>query len=135
MFPINNIPIVILFDSGATDSFLSRGFATQNNFSVSFLDEPVVVQTPGGMLKAKAVCKDLEIEIYGVKFPASLMLLESRGIDAILGVDWLTQHDVHLSFKTRIVSLINPEGKAIRFTAGGMPSKKAVLCARSPPQK
>src|SRR4051812_29061662 len=126
MFPINNIPATILFDSGATDSFLSWGFATRNNFSVYFLDEPVVVQTPGGMLKTNAVCKDLEIKIYEVKFPASLMLLESRGIDAILGVNWLTQHDVHLAFKTRIVSLINPEGKAIRFTAVGMPRKMEV---------
>src|ERR1041385_1040671 len=87
MFPINNIPAAILFDSGATDSFLSWGFATQNNFSVSFLDEPVVVKTPRGILRASAVCKDLVIEIYGVKFPASLMLLESKGLDAILGVD------------------------------------------------
>src|ERR1041385_7681718 len=87
MFPINNIPAAILFDSGETDSFLSRSFATQNKFSISFLDEPVVVKTPGGMLRASTVCKDLEIEIYGVKFPASLMLLESKGLDAILGVD------------------------------------------------
>src|SRR3954471_20415588 len=55
IFPINNMPAAILFDSGATDSFLSRGFATRNNFSVSFLDEPVVVQTPGGMLKTNAI--------------------------------------------------------------------------------
>ena len=68
----------------------------------------MVVKTAGGMLRASAVCKDLEIEIYGVKFPASLMLMESKGLDAILGVDWLTQHDVHLAFKTRIVSLVNP---------------------------
>src|ERR1043165_6900910 len=133
MFPINNVPATILFDSGATDSFLSWGFATRNKFSVSFLDEPVVIQTPGGMLKTNTICKDLKIKIFGVKFPASLMLLVSRGIDAILGVDWLTQHDVHFAFKTRIVSLINPEGQAIRVTAVGMPSKKEVTVCQVTP--
>src|ERR1041385_4293381 len=62
MFPINNIPAVILFDSGATDSFISRSFATQNNFPISLLEKTTVVQTPGGVLRADNICKDLSIE-------------------------------------------------------------------------
>ena len=126
MFPINDIPAAILFDSGATDSFISPSFATQNNFPISLLEKTVVVKTPGGVLKADSICKGLAIKIYGVKFPTSLILLESKGLDAILGVDWLTNHDVRLTFKTQIVELFNPDGKATRFTIVGMPRKKEV---------
>ena len=83
-----------------------------------------MVKNPGGVLKADIICKGLTIEIYGVKFPTSLILLESKGLDAILGVDWLTKHDVRLTFKTRIVELVNPDGKATRFTAVGMPRRR-----------
>lgn len=32
MFPVNNIPAVILFDSGASHSFISWSFVAQNKF-------------------------------------------------------------------------------------------------------
>src|SRR3954463_16430905 len=129
MFPINNIPATILFDSGATDSFISLSLATQNNFSIDLSYTTVVVKTPGGVLRTNSICKDLAIEIYGVMFPASLIVLESKGLDAILGVDWLTTHEVRLAFKTRIVELVNPEGKTAQFTAVGMTRKKgATIC-------
>src|SRR4051812_33055632 len=43
MFPINGIPAVILFDSGATHTFISRSFTPLHNFPVSLLDKIMVV--------------------------------------------------------------------------------------------
>ncbi len=33
-FPVNTIPAMVLFDSGASHSFISKSFALQNNFSM-----------------------------------------------------------------------------------------------------
>ena len=87
MFPDNNIPAMILFDSGASHSFISQSFAAQNKFSCSILEESMMVQSPGSMLKTNLVCRDLEIKIHGVVFPATLVAIESARLDVILGMD------------------------------------------------
>ena len=126
MFPINNIPAVILFDSGASHSFISRSFATIHNFSLSLLDKIMVVQSPGSMLRTNIICKDLEILINGVEFPATLISIESPGLDAILGMDWLTRHQVCINCATRTVTLVNPAGQPAQFIASRILPKKGM---------
>ena len=78
MFPGNNIPAVILFDSGVSHSFISPSFVAQNKFPCSLLGKNMLVQTPGSLLKSNLVCRDLEININGVYFPTSLIIIESK---------------------------------------------------------
>jgi hypothetical protein len=113
MFSINNIPAIILFDSGASHSFISRNFATMQKFSPSLLDKIMVVQSPGSMLRTNIVYKDLEISIHGVQFPATLVAIESSGLDVILGMDWLTPHQVCINCATRTVTVVNSAGQTV----------------------
>ena len=78
MFSVNDIPAVILFDSGASHSFISGSFAAQNNFPCTILGKNMLVQTPGSIIKSNLVCRDLEININGVHFPTSLIIIESE---------------------------------------------------------
>ena len=55
MFPVNNIPAVILFDSGASHSFISRSFVAQNKFPCSLLGKNMLVQTPGSIIQSNLV--------------------------------------------------------------------------------
>ena len=55
MFLVNDIPAVILFDSGASHSFISRSFASQNNFSCSILGKHMLVQSPGSLLRSNLI--------------------------------------------------------------------------------
>jgi hypothetical protein len=130
MFPVNNKPSTILFDSGASHSFVSRSFNAQNKFSCSLLEKYMMVQSPGSLLKTNMVCRGLKIDIRGVIFPATLVAIESAKLDVILGMDWLTKHQVCINCATREVSLINPEGQAIQFFARRtMPKKEMVFSA------
>ena len=45
MFPVNSIPAIILFDSGASHSFISRSFVAQNKFPWSILGKSMMVQS------------------------------------------------------------------------------------------
>ena len=47
MFSINDIPAVILFDSGASHSFISRSFSAQNNFSLHNFGQKYAGTNPG----------------------------------------------------------------------------------------
>jgi predicted aspartyl protease len=40
------------------------------------------------------MCHMLNLKIKGVEFVASLIVLDSKGIDVILGMDWLSKHKV-----------------------------------------
>jgi hypothetical protein len=42
----------------------------------------------------KTMCHSLNLKIRGVDFVASLIVLDSKGTDVILGVDWLSKHKV-----------------------------------------
>jgi hypothetical protein len=43
--------------------------------------------------------------------------LESKGIDVILGIDWLSKHKVLIHCAKRSIKLTTPEGKEMEFVA------------------
>ena len=115
--PVNSIPAVILFDSGASHSFISRSFVAQNKFSCSLLGKSMLVQSQGSVIKSHLVCKKLEIDIKGVRFPTTVIVIKSDKLDVVLGMNWLTQYQVCINCATREVTLTNQEGQAIKFYA------------------
>ena len=52
----------------------------------------MLVQTPGSVMRTKIGCKGVEININRVNFLADLIVLNSQGLDVILGINWLTKH-------------------------------------------
>ena len=128
MFSVNRIPAIILFDSRASHSFILRSFVAQNKFSCSILEKSMMVQSPGSFLKSNLVCSNFEIDIQGVMFPASLIVNESAKLDIILGMNWLTKHQVCINCATREVTLTSQEGQTTHFFArGSIPKKELVF--------
>ncbi|MEI4896155.1 hypothetical protein Q8G71_33180, partial [Klebsiella pneumoniae] len=60
-------------------------------------------------------CHDLVIEFGKYKFPVNLIILNSQGLDVILGMDWMTKHKGVIDCANHTVSLTTPENKRIRF--------------------
>ena len=46
-FLVNSTPATVLFDSGASHSFMSRDFATLHNILLSLMPTPMMIQSPG----------------------------------------------------------------------------------------
>jgi hypothetical protein len=86
-FPINSVPATVLFDSGATHSFITDQFIAKHNMPVSPMKKPLLVSSPGGDMKASHLCPQVNLKIMGVDFPSNLVVLKSWGIDVILGMD------------------------------------------------
>lgn len=127
MFPINTIPTVILFDSRASHSIISKNFAKSNNFPISLLHKILVIQTPGYEIRVKTICSGLTILINQVEFPANLVVLNSPKLDAILGMDWLFQHVAYINCADRSVNLINPRGKKVSFMANETAPRQGMM--------
>jgi hypothetical protein len=44
-FPVNSVPATVLFDSGASHSFITDQFVTKLNLSMSSMKNPLIVSS------------------------------------------------------------------------------------------
>jgi hypothetical protein len=54
----------------------------------------ILVSSPGGEIKTKHICLEISIAIRGVDFLSNLIIIDSKGIDIILDMDWLRKYDI-----------------------------------------
>jgi hypothetical protein len=88
MFYINAIPATILFDSGATHSFMSTRYANTNELPLKNMKTPMLVITPKGPVEANYMTHRLTLTIMGREFWATPIILAESSIDLILGMSW-----------------------------------------------
>ncbi|XP_037446316.1 uncharacterized protein LOC119316015 [Triticum dicoccoides] len=82
----------ILFDSGATHSFVATKFMSKHHIPSSTLEGSIYVETPIGSRSTNLICTSCPIEIMGWKFMADLIVMEMQDFDIILGMDWLQEY-------------------------------------------
>jgi hypothetical protein len=87
MFLINDTSAVVLFDSGASYSFIYTAYVGKHNLPLALLKCQMIVSSPGGDMPVRQLCPKVNLKIRGVDFVTSLIVLESKGIDVILGMD------------------------------------------------
>jgi hypothetical protein len=68
----------------------------------------------------------VNIKIRGVEFVAVLIVLESKDIDVILGMDWLSKHRVLIDCAKKSVKLTTTEGMEMKFVAELVVTAKGV---------
>jgi hypothetical protein len=86
----------------------------------------MIVSSLGGDIPARQLCPKVNLKIWGVDFVAKLVVLESKGIDVILEMDWLSKHKVLINCAKKSVKLTTPEGKEIEFVVEPVVTAKGV---------
>jgi hypothetical protein len=125
MILINDNNTTVLFDSGASHSFVAANFVQKHNLPLSMLKNQMIVSSPGGDMHARHVCPKVNILIRGVEFIANLIVLESKGIDVILGMDWLSKHKGMINCAKKAVRLTTSSGKEVEYVAENLVTDKA----------
>jgi hypothetical protein len=87
MFLASLHPATILFDSRVSHSFISLSFVAKHSLLIATMKHTMLVSSPGGEMRTKHICPAVSISIRGVDFSSNLILLDSKGIDIILGMD------------------------------------------------
>jgi hypothetical protein len=118
-FLVSSVLATILFDSGASHSFISSCFVEKHNIPTVLPKAPLLTRTPGGDIKCQLGCSRVMIILSGVEFLANLVVLKSKGIDVILGMDWLSQHNGLIICADKAVHLINPDRVQVTYHTGG----------------
>jgi hypothetical protein len=113
-FFLNERPIVILFDSGASHDFMSFTYANKAKLSLVALGAPYMISTPGCRVDADQVVQKIPLELSERIFSTNLIILSGQGIDVILGMSWMKAHRAVLDIASRLVHLNSPMyGKVI----------------------
>src|SRR3954466_4685057 len=95
---------------------MSKAFALSHNFTVEKMNPPMVVRTPIGHCHTSKIVPKTIVEIEGIEFLASPMILMSSTIDLILGMDWLKVHDAALYCGIKSVQFFHPSGEIVNHT-------------------
>jgi hypothetical protein len=117
MFLASSHPATILFDSRASHSFISSSFVAKYSLPIETMKHTMLVSSPGGEMRTKHICPVVSITIGGVDFPSNLILLDSKGIDIILGMDWLSKYDGVIQCARKVVKLTKKDGTSVEFVA------------------
>jgi hypothetical protein len=91
-FSIHHQPVVTLFDSGATHSFVSNNCGTRLGLDSYPIQGSYIIS----------------IQLGSKEIKTDLVLLSLEGIDIILGTDWMTKHRVRLDISSRVVEIDSP---------------------------
>src|SRR4051812_25520000 len=116
-FFINSVPPLVLFDSGASHSFISRVFVDKRELPTVVLKSSMLVSSPGAKMTASLGCCQLILAIGKHVFPTDFIVLKSQGLDVILGMDWLAKYQGVIDCASRSIILRTPAGLKIKYVS------------------
>jgi hypothetical protein len=65
MFLVNDTSAVVLFNSGASHSFISAAYVGKHNLPLALLRCQMIVSSPGGDMLARQLCPKVNLKIRG----------------------------------------------------------------------
>jgi hypothetical protein len=125
-FFVNDTSAVVLFDFRASHSFISAAYVEKHNLPIALLRCQMIVSSPREDMPASQLCPKVNLKVRGVDFIANLIVLELKGIDVILGMDWLSKHKVLIDYAKKSVKLSTPDGKGLEFITEPVVTAKGV---------
>jgi hypothetical protein len=96
-FLVANHPAIILFDSSASHTFISKRFVEQHCIPCHESREGFKILSPRGQIFTKEVAYQVPVTLAERDFPTNMIVLKGQDIDVILGMNWLAQHKAILN--------------------------------------
>jgi hypothetical protein len=107
-FSIRGKPICVLFDSGATHSFMNGKTLSKVGLNSCNTNDAFTIKTAGRNISSELVTRGVPLELGSRTVDTDLIILRLEGIDVILGMDWMNRHKVVLDISERTVEINSP---------------------------
>ena len=107
-FSINDQPVTVLFDSGASHTFISKYCATRLGLEIGNMSIPYNIHSPGGQLITNQTIKQVPLKIQGKIIGTHLIVLPTQKVDIILGMNWMKFHGILLDTTSYVVHVNSP---------------------------
>ena len=115
-FQIFDSIVHALIDPGSTHSYICTGIRTVKILPRSGTEYDILVTNPlGHSVIVNRVYRDCPIRIREYEFPGDLIELSFKEFDVILGMDWLSRHQVMVDCRMKRVTLRTPNEDEVTF--------------------
>jgi hypothetical protein len=108
IFSVYNRPALILFDSGASHSFISQKFSAKCQLPFYHSKGSFMIATPGRKIATNQLNQSVPIQLGSHIVKTTLLVLGLENVDIILGANWMTLHQVMLDVASRIMEINSP---------------------------
>jgi hypothetical protein len=90
-FSVANHPTAILFDSGASNTFMSKAFVEKHYIPSIESKKGLIIQSPWGQIFTMKVVFHIPVKLAGYDFPTNTIVIKWQDVHVILGINWLAQ--------------------------------------------
>jgi hypothetical protein len=108
IFSVLNYPAIILFYSGASNSFISAKFSAKCQLPFHHTSRGITISTPGGRVATYQINRHVPIKFGSLISKTTLLILGLDSVDIILGTDWLTRHQAVIDIAARVIEIHSP---------------------------
>ncbi|KAJ9672728.1 hypothetical protein PVL29_026082 [Vitis rotundifolia] len=109
----------VLFDTGATHSFISASCANALGLKTERVENLLLIESPMGTnSRVDRICKGCVITLADRAVHVDLRILDMTGYDVILGMDWLSVYRAVIDCHRRRIIFCLPEGFEVCFVGG-----------------
>jgi hypothetical protein len=103
---------------------VTENFVEKGKLEPTMMPRTMLVQIPRTVMKTKRNCIDVPVDIHGKSFKANLIILGTKGLDVVLGMDWMSKYQGHIDCARKAITVTSSDGVQIEHIAT-MPSRKA----------
>ena len=119
MFLLSRLWARVLFDSGASHSFIGASVVIELGLEVEALEEPLYMSSPLGIrARIWMICRGCKLEISEILLTVDLRVMDMSKFDVILGMDWPTAYRVVIDCERRRVTAYAQDGTCVVFQGG-----------------
>jgi hypothetical protein len=116
IFSVLNYPAAILFDSGASHSFISTKFSAKCQLPFHHTNGGIMIATPGGRVATYQINMHVPIRLGSFIFKTTLLIMGLESVDIILGTDWISWHHAVIDVAARAIEIHSPmDGEIILY--------------------
>ena len=117
----------VLYDSGATHSFVSDACVNRLGLLVCELQCELVVSTPtSGLVRTSSLCVRCPVVVEGRRYKVNLICLPLQELEVILGMDWLSTNRILIDCREKRLlfpdleelELVSPQGVVREIQSG-----------------
>ena len=106
----------MLFDSGASHSFIAASVVIELGLEFEALKEPLYMSYPLGIrARIWMICRGCELEISGILLTVDMRVMDMSEFDVILGMDWVISYKVIIDCECRRVTAYTQDGTRVVF--------------------
>ncbi|XP_043687605.1 uncharacterized protein LOC122638822 [Telopea speciosissima] len=102
MISMCSLPAYVLFDSGVSQSFVSPSFDEKLSIELPRMEQKLTVSTStGSKVELDRSFNSCPVRVSDHRLEASLIILDMKDFDVILGMDWLSTLGANLIYAER----------------------------------